>query len=124
MVSPSAVQEDVRFIIEYLRKKGYQATAETEGENLCGRQDVDTTHSTTTPTHTTHTAHTHTTLTAEMKETGYPFFNRPNPHKVSRNPPPPPVSATASVPVTVSGGCMCVWGTRMNEIELMPTASV
>ena len=107
MVSPSAVQEDVRFTLEYLRKKGYQVAAEEEGENLCGGQDVDTTHSTTTPTHT-----------AQTKATGYSFFNRPNPRKVNRNLPP------VIVPVTVSGGCMCVWGTRMNELELVPTASV
>ena len=99
MESPSAVLEDVRFAVAYLRKKGYQVSAELKGENLCGEyQSTDTTHSSVT-----------SAVTAHTQARGLPYVPR----------------VRASIPNTrpvyapASGLFMCVWATRMNELELV-----
>ena len=99
------MREDALFAVEYLRKKGYQAAAESNGENLCGEHEaLNTTHSS--PT---------TTVTSHAQTRGFPFFPRA---RISI-----PTPIPAHVAVSASGSYMCVWGTRMNELELVKAGS-
>lgn len=107
--------EDVRFTVEYLRKKGYQASAEAKGENLClESQSLD-------PPSDSISSNPKPQPKIEIKENKKNWFSFWSPLPVSL-----PTSTTVDTTHTnthtnmpLPGSFMCVWGTRMNEFELV-----
>ena len=113
--SPSNVLEDVQFTVEYLRKKGYQASAEAKGENLCSEsQSLDP------PTNSIYSAQK-PPVKIEIKENKKNWFSFWSPLPASVPTPATGDSANTNTHahVPLPGSYMCVWGTRINEFELV-----